>query len=122
MVGRTGPYKAIGWHVELYSLAAGALRYCRAERQLTLLCESVDETDKLGRKWLFFPTLRVVVYVPESLTWDDGSPIEALDAPNVMRDLEDALAKAGELYRIEFSDEVYRRAEQDWATLGADPA
>jgi len=105
------------WLVRLY-LIVGAIRYCRADKTLSLLTEIADETERLGRTWLFFRNTQFIVYMPESPSWDDGSPLVDLSRCTLIQDIRAAFDKAGEQCRIEISDVVYRQAEQDWATFG----
>jgi hypothetical protein len=105
-----------GFSVCLYS--QGNLRYSEGERSITLLTEIIDESDQLGRKWLIFPRVRIIVYLPESLKWDDGAPVDSAAAPIVTSRIMEAIANAGESARTEVSDEVYRRAENDFANFG----
>ncbi len=105
-----------GFSVCLYS--QGNLRYSEGERSITLLTEIVDETDQLGRKWLIFPNVRIIVYLPVSLKWDDGAPVDSAATPIVTSRIMEAIASAVEQARMEVSDEVYQQAEKDFASFG----
>ncbi len=105
-----------GFSVRLYS--QGNLRYSEGERSITLLTEIVDESDRLGRKWLVFPRVTVVVYLPTSLKWDDSVPVDAAAAPLVISRILEAIARAGESARTEVSDEIYQKAQQDFESFG----
>ena len=82
------------------------------------MSEIVDESDQFGKKWMVFPRVSIVVYLPTSLKWDDGVLIDAAAAPNVVRRISEAIARAGESARTEISDEVYEKARQDFETFG----
>jgi hypothetical protein len=103
-----------GFSVCLYS--EGNLRYSESERSITLLTEIVDERD--GRKWLIFPKVRVVMYLPTSLRWDDGVQVEPAAAPVVISRILEAITTAGESARTEVSDEVYQQAQRDFENFG----
>jgi len=105
-----------GFSVHLYS--QGNLRYSEGERSITLLTEIVDETDQLGRRWLIFPSVRIVVYVPTSLKWDDGAAVETAATLVVISRIMEAIAAAGESARTELSDRVYEQAEKDFENFG----
>lgn len=105
-----------GFEVRLYNPAN--LRYSEAGRTLTLLTEVVDESEIHGRKWLVLPNVRVLVYVPSVLKWDDDTPITQVAASVVLDRIGNALKSAGERYRINVRDEVYEQAERDWHDFG----
>jgi hypothetical protein len=105
-----------GFSVRLYS--QGNLRYSEGERSITLLTEIVDESDQPGRKWLIFPTVRIVVYLPALLKWDDGAAVETAATSVVISRILEAIAAAGESARTEVSDEVYQQAEKDFEKFG----
>src|SRR5437764_14637392 len=79
-----------GFSVCLYS--QGNLRYSEGERSITLLTEIVDESDQLGRKWLILPRVRTIVYLPVSLKWDDGAPVDSAATPIVTSRIMEAIA------------------------------
>ena len=108
--------KGSGFSVCLYS--QGNLRYSEGERSITILTEIVDESDQVGRKWLIFPGVKSIVYLPVSLKWDDGAPVELAATPIVTSRIMEAFASAGEPARTEVSDEVYQQAEKDFANFG----
>ena len=105
-----------GFSVCLYS--QGNLRYSEGERSITLLTEIVDESDQVGRRWLIFPRVKTIVYLPISLKWDDGTPVDLAATPIVTSRIMEAIASAGEPARTEASDEVYQQAEKDFASFG----
>lgn len=94
--------------VRLY--AQHGIRYYDGDRELTLMTEAEDATDRYGRSFLLLPTFETQIYVPESLVWDDGSPLSRQEADLFLRRLGEIYGrKLKERYRLVAGDEVYRR-------------
>lgn len=106
----------VGFSVLLYT--HGNLRYSEGDRSITLLTNVVDESDRLGGRWLIFPRMVLIVYLPVLLKWDSGAPLDSAVTPIVIGRIMKAIATAGESARVEVSDEAYLQAEKDFEKLG----
>lgn len=67
------PFRLIrgeGFSVRVY--ARYGIRYYEGDRELSLMTDMEDATDRYGRSLLIFPTSETQIFLPESLAWDDG--------------------------------------------------
>ncbi len=98
-----------GFALRLYSHYG--LRYYEGGRELTLLTEAVDATDRHGRTWFILPTYETQVFVPSSLEWDDGGPLTEEEAALVIQRICRTLEKRKGFPQVVDGDKVY---EQIW--------
>jgi hypothetical protein len=112
--------EADGFSVRLFN-PEGA-RYREGGRDITLLTETVDETDQRGRRFFLLPSVAKVVYVPSSLSWDDGTPLSADHYAVVLERVRGALGRAEKHNRIAVDDGMYENVQRvvDKAGSGAE--
>lgn len=101
-----------GFSVRVY--AQHGVRYYEGDRELSLMTGLEDATDRYGRSLLVLPTSETQIFVPESLAWDDGSPISRHHADLIVSRLGEIYGrKLNRHYRVVVGDDFYRRLIAD---------
>ncbi len=106
------PFHALpgdGYVVRLYVL--GFVRYVEGSRIISFAGELADETEKFGRRWLILPTVTRVLYLPSTLKWDSGEPIDLATEKLIIDRIDRAFKARKGRYRIEVDDSVYETLE-----------
>src|SRR3954447_12318112 len=76
-------HKGDGFSVQIYE--PQGVRYYQGGRELSLLAERQDATERYGRSLLILPTFETQIYVPTSLTWDGGEILTDAESAAVIQ-------------------------------------
>ena len=93
------------------------VRYYEQGRELSLLTGQEDATDRYGRSLLVFPTIETQIFVPNSLAWDDGTPLSRVESIIVVQRIRGIFQKLKHPFRVIVGDEIYNQQAID-AQLG----
>jgi hypothetical protein len=93
------------------------VRYYEQGRELSLLTGQEDATDRYGRSLLVFPTIETQIFVPNSLAWDDGTPLSRVESSIVVQRIRGIFQELKHPFRVIVGDEIYNQQAID-AQLG----
>lgn len=88
-------------------------RYYEHGRELTLLTDNEDATDRYGRSLRVFPTIETQIYVPNCLAWDDGARVSESESAIVIQRICHVFQKVKPPVRVILRDDIYNQADTD---------
>jgi hypothetical protein len=100
-----------GFSVRIYE--PQGVRYYEGGRELSLLAEREDATDRYGRSLLILPTFETQIYVPTSLAWDGGEVLTEAESATVIERIGNVFRKLKRPFRVITGDEVYNQQAID---------
>jgi hypothetical protein len=103
--------KGEDFSVRIY--ARFGVRYSEGSREMTLMTEDVDASDRYGRTLFVLPRFETQVLVPKSLVWDNGERLGEEEATLALQRVCEAFKRRKARPRVVVRDETYQQIWED---------